>query len=95
MTLKTYNEWRIEKEPSFLEEAEEYRKWSEKKEDDENQTIELSEQEWLEIKGIGPKLAKRLVESTPLQFKDIEKIKGIKASVLENIKSHLVEKSIL
>jgi predicted flap endonuclease-1-like 5' DNA nuclease len=98
MTLKTYNEWRREQAPSFLEEAEEYMKWVEEKEEKEqleNRTIELTEQEWLEIKGIGPKLAKRLVESSPIHFENIEQVKGIKTSVLENIKDYLLEKSIL
>lgn len=98
MALQTWNEWR-KQAPTFLEEAEEFRKWIDgqaTEEDDvaeEDNAIELTESEWLEIKGIGPKLAKKLVESGPLYLDEIEQMKGIRQSVIENIKTYLDERS--
>lgn len=97
MALQTWNEWR-KQAPTFLEEAEEFRKWIDGQNIEEDNIaeeipIELTEGEWLEIKGIGPKLAKRLVESGPLYFDEIEQMKGIRQSVVENIKTYLDERS--
>jgi predicted flap endonuclease-1-like 5' DNA nuclease len=96
MALKTYNEWRQEQAPTFLEEAEEFRKWVEDEGvaiEDDSEKIELTEEEWLEVKGIGPKLAKRLVENGPLPLEEIENIKGIRSNVLSNIKIYLAERT--
>jgi hypothetical protein len=49
--------------------------------------ISLTEQDWSEIKGIGPKLAKKLVENGPYaNVEEIGKVKGVGKAVLENIK---------
>jgi len=100
MALKTWNEWR-KQAPTFLEEAEEFRKWASGEDvvDDDDDvepaqsSIELTEEEWLEIKGIGPKLAKRFVESGPLDLEEIGQMKGVRQAVIENIKTFLDERS--
>ena len=48
----------------------------------------FTENDWLKIKGIGTKLAKKLVENKPYaSIEDISKVKGVGKLVLENIKN--------
>ena len=48
----------------------------------------FTENDWLKIKGIGTKLAKKLVENKPYTtIEDISKVKGVGKLVLENIKN--------
>jgi hypothetical protein len=98
MSLKSYQEWRGQYRSNFLDEVEEiiaeHKKddWHEnpQPEVDEIPMYSLTEDGWCEIKGIGVKLAKRLVENGPYKSLDeIAKVKGIKQNVLECIRDFL------
>lgn len=52
----------------------------------DQEQISYTEEEWQEIKGIGPKLAQRLCEGGPFEnLEDIKEIKGIKPKIFDNI----------
>lgn len=51
-----------------------------------NTVISYSEEEWKEVKGVGPTLAQRLCENGPFSnIEDVKKVKGIKPKIFENI----------
>lgn len=54
----------------------------------------FKEQDWCKIKGIGSKLAKKLVESGPyMSIEEIAKVKGVGKAILENIKVTLLDEN--
>lgn len=97
MSLKSYLEWRETHKTHFLEEVREILdeerevNWVEQPvSESEVPSYNLTEDGWCEIKGIGPKLAKRLVENGPYScIEDVAKVKGIKQGVLDCIKQFL------
>jgi hypothetical protein len=55
----------------------------------------FNEQDWMNIKGVGAKLAKKLVEGRMYMcIDDIAKVKGVGKNVLENIKNVILDENI-
>jgi predicted flap endonuclease-1-like 5' DNA nuclease len=108
MALKTYEQWK-RGDHSFIQEAmanaDKLTKTAEKLGIEqislESQRLSneipfnFKEEDWLKIKGIGPKLAKKLVENGPyMSIEEIGKVKGVRKTVLENIKT-MIESSAI
>jgi len=76
MTLLSFNEWKSGKQEESVVV--------------EKTVNDITEPEWLDVPGIGPTLAKRIVESGPYDnIDEVANVKGIRPSVFEALKELL------